>query len=102
MVSDSDLIVGIDEQDLDCPETRIPATPSLSTRQPSKTQIRWWPELDRLLVARPPPPKPSSRCVFQNDPSRSAGRNGETAPAHQCLCRSSSPTGLDSHQLDSR
>jgi len=44
------------EQDLDRPETSAHTTPSLSTRQPPETQIRRWPELDRLLVARPPPP----------------------------------------------
>src|SRR5262249_4771966 len=48
MVSDSDAIVSIHEQDLDRPETGAHATPSLSMRQPPETQIRGWPELDCL------------------------------------------------------
>src|SRR5262249_49920093 len=56
MVSDSDAIVSIDEQDLDHPETGSHTTPPLPTRQPAETQTRTWPELDRFLVARPPPP----------------------------------------------
>src|SRR5215831_13650802 len=68
MVSDSDAIVGFDERDVDHPETGGLATPSLSTRQPPETQIRWWPELDRLLVARRPPPKPNPRFMRRNDP----------------------------------
>src|SRR5262245_9793908 len=46
MVSDSDAIVPIDEQDLDRPETGAHTTPSLSTRQTPEQQIRRWPELD--------------------------------------------------------
>src|SRR5215831_6759969 len=102
MVSDSDAIVGFDERDVDHPETGVLATPSLSTRQPPETQIRWWPELDRLLVARRPPPKPNPRFMRRNDPRGGAGPNGNTPPTPQCPCRSSHLTDLDSGRLDSR
>src|SRR5262249_53452735 len=76
------------------PEARVCATPSLSTRQSPETPIRWWPELDRVLVARRPPPQPNPRFMLRNDPSRGAGRNGEPPPTHQCQCRSSPPRRL--------
>jgi len=53
MVSDSDAIVGIDEQHVDYLETGIHAPPSLSTRKPPETQVRRLLELDRILVGRP-------------------------------------------------
>src|SRR5262245_20460420 len=69
MVSDSDAIVSINKQDRDRPETGAHTTPSLSTRQPPETQIRRWPELDRLLVARPPPPSKHSSNIACCSPS---------------------------------
>src|SRR5262249_57844677 len=87
MVSDSDAIVGIDEQHVDYLETGIHATPSLSTRQPAETQVRRLLELDRILVGRPSSPRSDPRAVLLDEPRGGSGRNGETAPAPQCSCR---------------
>src|SRR5262249_47420884 len=102
MVSDSDAIVGIDEQHVDYPETGDPATPSLSTWQPPETQVRRLLELDRILVARPPPPRSDPRAVLLDEPRRGFGRNDETAPARQRSCRRTDRARRHHRGLDPR
>src|SRR5262249_28997950 len=102
MVSDSDAIVGIDEQHVDYLETGIHATPSLSTRQPAETQVWRLLELDRILVARPPPPRSDSRAVLLDESRRGLGRNDETASTRQRSCRRTDRARRYHRGLDSR
>src|SRR5262245_24183857 len=58
-------------------------------------------ELDRVLVARPPPPRTDSWTLLHHEPSRCSGRNGDTAPARQHPCRGADLPHLDRCGMDS-
>src|SRR5439155_3589780 len=59
-------------------------------------------ELDLLLEGRPPSQEPNLRTLRHHEPSRSSGRNGDTAPARQHPCRRADLPHLDGRGMASR